>query len=266
MKLLLFLPFTLLTFLVIPHVFASSQQAYQDYLFQSDTYRQRYSEFTVAKNEYLKFKTLTSQTTALDKTNAMLAQRDLLLRAYLLLLNEKLNEDRGLSATDRSTYQTIINNEVTFLNGHSKLVESIGSLEDTTNVSGQLASHYNILQAAMRRTIGGISLGQLAVFAKQFDIALADASALINTNRGVFSPRKQATIDRWILQINNTRSLYQQKVDQMSQTNSQLKGSSLDEQIRNFDQIRKYIGEARQYLIDSSGYLNELVSALKYKD
>src|SRR3972149_4862635 len=95
MKVMRFLPIVFLI-LLVPHVFASSQQAYQDYLFQFDIYRQKYSEFTVSKNEYLKSKTLTSQTTALEKTIAMLSFRDLLLRAYLLLLNEKLNEDRGL--------------------------------------------------------------------------------------------------------------------------------------------------------------------------
>src|SRR3989344_5828917 len=78
-------------------VFATSQQAYQDYLYQFDLYRQRETDFRVAKTEYEKFRSLTSETTALEKTKLLLAQRDQLLRAYLLVLNEKLNEDKGLT-------------------------------------------------------------------------------------------------------------------------------------------------------------------------
>lgn len=265
MKVLRFLPIVFLI-LLVPHIFASSQQAYQDYLFQFDIYRQKYSEFTVAKNEYLKFKTLTSQTTALEKTIAMLSSRDLLLRAYLLLLNEKLNEDQGLLSIERATNQTLLNNEVVFLESHSRLVESIGSLEDASDTSRQLESHYNVLQASMRQTIGGISLGQLAVNAGVFDTALADARVLVDSSRGTFSPQKQATIDRWILQITNVRSLYQQKQEQIARLNSQFKGTSLDLQSSNLSTIKKNVAEARQYLIEGTGYLSELVEALRYAD
>jgi len=265
MKLLRFLPIVFL-FLFIPLALASSQQAYQDYLFQFDIYRQKYSEFAVAKNEYQKFGTLTSQTTALQKTIAMLAQRDLLLRAYLLLLNEKLVEDRGLLPTERQTYQTLLTNEIGFLESHSRLVESIGSLEDAVETSDDLQSHYNVLQASMRQTIGGISLGNLAVYARSFDTALADARSLVDSSRGTFSPQKQATIDRWLLQIVNIRSLYQQKQEQIARLNSQFKGSSLDQQNTNLNNVKKNVAEGRQYLIEATGYLGELVNALRYED
>lgn len=245
---------------------ASSQQAYQDYLFQFDLYRQKNNEFKVAKNEYEKFGSLTSQTAALEKTKLMLAQRDLLLRSYLLLLKEKLNEDRGLSTTEKQLYTRLIDNEIIFLVNHSRLVELIGSLEDANRTSKQLEDHYDILQASIRQTIGGISLGQLAIIAKSYDTALADARALMNTKRSIFSPQKQSTLDRWILQITNTRSLYQQKIDSITQENAQLIGFSIYEQDRTFRNIRKSIGEARQYLVEGSGFLGELVESLRYQD
>src|SRR3989344_935190 len=249
-----------------PHIFASSQQAYQDYLFQFDTYRQKYSEFTVAKNEYLKFKTLTSQTTALEKTIAMLSSRDLLLRSYLLLLNEKLNEDRGLVLTERQTYQTLINNEVIFLEDHSRLVGSIGSLDDADHASGQLASHYTVLGASVRQPLGGVTLGQLAVLAKEFDTTLASARALSDSNRGTFPPQKQATIDRWLLQIANIRSLYQQKIEQIVSTNNTFNGNTLDIQNRNLSDLKKNVSEARAYLLDGTRFLQELVESLRYNN
>ena len=264
MKLLKILSVLLLLF--VPQVLASWQQAYQDYLFQFDVYRQKYSEFTVAKNEFQKFGTLTSQSTALQKTIAMLAQRDLLVRAYLLLLNEKLAEGRGLLVTDRQTYQTLLTNEIGFLENHSRLVETIGSLEDAVETSQDLESHYTILQASIRQTIGGISLGNLAVYARQFDTALADARSLVDSSRGTFTPQKQATIDRWLVQIVNVRSLYQQKHEQIVRLNNQFKGSSLDQQNTNLGNVKKSVAQARQYLIEATGYLGELVNALRYED
>ena len=249
-----------------PRVQASSQQAYQDYLYQFDTYRQKYSEFTVAKNEYLKFKTLTSQTTALDKTKSMLSQRDLLLRSYLLLLNEKLNEDQGLGSTEKVTYQRLIQNEVKFLEDHSRLVSNIGSLEDSSMVSRELESHYAILGASMRQTITGVSLGKLAVISKRYDQALADATSLIAMYHGIFTPQKQSTINRWLLQITNTKSLYQQKIDTIVSKNTQLVGTSTDGQGQTFSQITKDVAEARQYLVEGSGYMRELMEALRYQD
>lgn len=267
MKVYYFLLGLILSILVfVPKIQADSERAYQDYLYQFDLYRQKNSEFTVAKNEYEKFKSLTSQTTALEKTTAMLSQRDLLLRAYLLLLNEKLNEDRGLQTTEKSTFQTLIGNEVTFLDGHSKLVQSIGSLEDADNVSRDLESHNAVLQASIRQTIIGISLGTLAVLSRQFDIVFADAKAIISSNRGTFTPQKQSTIDRWILQIQNVRSLYQQKIDTINSQNSQIKGTSIDSQDELFRTMKKDLAQARQYLSEGSSFIGELLAALRFQD
>src|SRR3972149_6420904 len=154
---------------------ATSSQAYQDYLYQFEVYRQKYSDFQVAKNEYEKFKSLASQTAALEKTKIMLSQRDQLLRAYLFLLNERLNEDQGLNVPEKQQYQTLIKNEVTFLDGHSALVPSIGYLPEAVKVSEELQSHYNVLSRSMRQTIVAISLGQLSVLSKQYDTALQKA-------------------------------------------------------------------------------------------
>lgn len=265
-RLLLVFVLLILFVLLVPFAQANSERAYQDYLYQFDVYRQKNSEFTVAKNEYEKFRSLTSQATALEKTTAMLSQRDLLIRAYLLLLNEKLNEEKGLNLTDKSTYQTLIGNEVIFLDGHSKLVQSIGTLEDANNVSRELESHNAVLQASIRQTITGISLGTLAILSRQFDTVFADTKAIISNNRGTFTPQKQATIERWILQIQNIRSLYQQKIESIHSRNSQLKGTNIDSQDELFRTMKNDLGQARQYLSEGSAFVGELISALRYQD
>lgn len=257
--------FVILVVFVFP-INASSERAYQDYLYQFDLYRQKYSDFTIAKNEYEKFGSLASQTTALANTSAMLAQRDQLLRAYLLLLNEKLNDDRGLIDTQKATYWALTGSEISFLDQHSTLVGSIGSLDDAAEVSKELESHYSILGTSIRQVITGVSLGQLAVLTRQYDTTLADAKALLNANRGTFSPQKQSTVDRWILQITNTRSLYQQKIDSITEKNAQLKGSSIETLDDLFGQLKREVGQAKQYLMEGNRFIGELIEALRYQN
>lgn len=251
-------------------VYASSEQAYKDYLYQFDIYRQKYNDFKVAQNEYFKFNTLTSQQTALNATKSMLAQRDILLKTYLLLLNEKLLESGGLTDSDRIYYQSLISNENTFLTNHAALIPSIASIGDTVTVSKQLEDHYNVLQASMLQIIAGISLGNMTGFAKDYDKNLADARALVSANRGIFSSEKQSLLDRWILQITNTRSLYQGKVDDIAGKIAQLRVSN--NSFSNIDptslyaEIKSELGEARQYLIDGTSYMNELVGEMRYQN
>ena len=254
--------------LVIPlasRILATSQQAHQDYLFQFDTFRQTYNEFKIAKNEYEKFKSLASESVALEKTKLMLSQRDQLLRAYLLLLNEKLNENTGLSSRERQLYQSLLQNEVGFLQNHSQLVSSIGSIADAQEVSEQLESHYDILQATVRQTIIALTLGNLTNLARSYDQISTSAQSLTNEYRGTFSPQKQATMDRWQLQIANKKSLYQQKVDTIASLNSQLEGDT-NELNRTFALLQQQAAEAKQYLAEGTSFLGELVTALKYQD
>ncbi len=245
-------------------IHASSQQAYEDYIYQFDQYRSKYAEFSVAKNEYLKFKTLTAQTTALDKTRSMLSQRDQLLRAYLLLLNEKLNEDQGMNSYEKTAYQKLISNEIKFLDGHSQLIGAIGSLEDADSVSRQLESHYGILQASIRQTITGISLGGLVILANQFDQTYQKARQFVDQNRPSYSLAKQQILDRWLLQVSDKRNLYQQKVNAINLANTQLKGGDITGLDKLFTNIQIQVREGKQYLSEGSSYLGELTQTLRF--
>jgi hypothetical protein len=248
------------------NVRADSEQAYADYLFNLDIYRKAYNEFKVAKNEYDKFKTLTSQTTALEKTIVMLDKRDRLLRAYLQFLLEKLNENPGLSDSEKSLYQKIITNENTFLDVHSNLIPSIGSISDALDVSQQLESHYLVLQTSIRQTILGLTLGQLQYLYRQYIAEIDDVTKLVDESRQVLSIGKQSVADRWIVSINSKRSLYEQKVNSISPKIASLKAQNIADLDRQMGLIQKDLGEAKTHLLDGSSYIKELMDILRYKD
>jgi len=265
MVIILFL-FTFLCIFPLSNVHASSQTAYQDYLFQYDGYRSALNEFKVTKSEYQKYKTLTSETTALEKSKKMLETRDTLLRAYLLFLNEKLNEATSLSASNKSLYQTLIKNEVTFLEGHTALIPAIGTITDAEEVSGKLTSHNSVLQSSMRQIIVAIQSAELIKANTTYGEILTSIQNLILKARETMSPEKIATMDRWFLQIQNKRSLYQQKMDSVQTKNTSLKASRVDEIEAAFGEIQKEMGSAKQYLSEGASYLKELTTSMKYID
>lgn len=245
---------------------ATSQKAYQDYLFQYDQYRLKLNNFKVARTEYLKFQTLLAETTALDTVKAMMIQRNSLLRSYLLLLTEKLNENQGITGTDKQLYQTLIQNENTFLVNHTQLVSSIGSISDATDVSKQLESHYLVLYAGIRQTLTSLSLGELMKINSEYKKNFDALQKLVEINKSSVTPEKQSTIDRWLLQINNKQNLYQQKVEQIMTGNSQLTGTTQQEIDELFATTQKNLGEAKQYLSEGTAFMQELVTLIRYKD
>ena len=253
-------------FLPINVVHATSQTAYKDYLYQFDQYRTKQNNFKVARTEYLKYKTLLSETTALDTAKSMLTQQDQLLRSYLLFLNEKLNENTGLSATDKNLYQTLIQNEVTFLQTHAALIPSIGSLADVTSVSKQLESHYLVLSASIRQTIIALGQGDLLKLNSEFTLTQTTLKSLAKTPNATFTSEKQNTIDRWLLQISNKQNLFQQKMDQITTANSQIKGANQQEMDTVFAGVQKNLGEAKQYLQEGNAYMKELMNLIRYQN
>src|SRR3989344_3161988 len=233
--------------LAIP-AFATYEEAYQSYLVQFDLYRKANSDFQVAKNEYLKFKTLTSQAAALEKTKSMMNLRDQLLRSYLLVLYEKVADpNSGLTAITREQYQNILGNEISYLETHAQTIASVASLEDAEAVSRELESRYVVQQTTVRQILIGLSLGQLAIVAKYYDALVVDAKALITNYGAPLSIQKQETINRWVLQIVNKRTFYQQKVDTITLQNITLDVNDLEDLDVQYNTMLRGLGEARQY-------------------
>jgi hypothetical protein len=255
-------------FIILPvfnPALADSSKSHQDYLYQLDQYRTKYNDFKIAKNEYDKFNTLTSQATALDKTKSMLIQRDILLRTYLLFLNDKINENAGLSAPDRTLYMTLINNEVTFLNTHSQLTQAIATINDSVGVSGQMTDHYMVLQSSVSQIVIGLEMGNLNILAAQYDNMTTQLTAFIQANRGQMDASKQTIIDRWMVSIKDKRELYQEKYDSVATANAKLHGDSLAGLTQQSAVLKNSVNEAREYLLEGSSYMGELLNVIKSK-
>lgn len=253
-------------FLILPTgiAYATSQTAYQDYVFQFDQYRQLFNNFRIALGQYHQFNSLESQQDAIDKAKLAIGQRDVVGRTYLLFLNEKLTENPGLITSETALNRTLITNEIGYLDGHSTLVQSISSMDDIEKSSQDFTKHYPLMLAGIRQTVIAIQLGYLNYFALQFEAAAKEAQSLIDTTRSKVKPAKQAALDRWLLEISNKRNLYQQKSNAIRTASFKLSGDDI-EQTRKFAAIQTDLATARQYIVEGAAFLNELGNALKYQ-
>lgn len=265
-RVIIFISLFLLCFTWGTPIHASSTTAYEDYLYQSDVYRTKQIEFRVARDEYLKYKTLISESNSLEKTKIMLSQRAVLLKSYLFLLNEKLNEDGGLRTSEKQLYQTLIKNETTFLDDHAELISEIGTIDDAINVGREFESHYKIMQASIRQTIVALSMGTMNIYALQFQNLYNKAQETAKKNRQAYIPQKQSIMDRWLIQISNKFSLYQQKMDGVAQSSAGFKTASLEQMDTMLVNAQKDMQDAQQYMVEGTAFMQELLNAMKYKN
>jgi len=256
-----------LTAIPIPIVVASSKQAYQDYLYQFDRYRQTYSDFQLARDTYLKYHSLTSQTAAVSATQTMMTQRNLLLRSYLLFLNEKLNENQGLGFATKQYYREKLQQEIAFLDAQNQQIAELTSIDEATNISKLLETHYVALHITIRQTIIALTMGKLLRLSMAFDQNLQTAQALVSDNTTVLSPEKVGIINRWLIQIQNTRSLYQQQLDEITtfSTTKFTTVRAMQDLEQKSEDIDKKFTEAQGLLAQMTSYLGEVVTALKYQ-
>jgi hypothetical protein len=245
-------------------VYASSQQAYKDYLYQYDVYRSLASDFQTARNEYIHFQTLSSQTTAFEKTKTYLVQRDNLMKSYLLLLSEKLDENTGVSSEDKGKYQQLMASESAFLVSHAQQIPGTSSLNEAIAQSPLFEDHYKTLQRNIRRVLITIALGQLTLLHDSVRSVTTASQSIFNANMGILTPQKQATITQWMIQIQNKENVYQQKYKVLADENAILDGFDVPDLDRNYNDILKGITDARQNLADTASYLKELKNALQF--
>lgn len=253
----------LLPFFFVPVVTASSQQAYQDYQYQFDLYRSRLSDYQIAIDQYNQFKSLAAQQDALDKVKLFIAQRDMVGKTYFLFLNEKLNENPGLTSADKAVYRAILTNQIAFLDQNAVQSPSIASLDDAKQISGKFETNYETMQSAYRQIISSIQLGYLNYFAARFESSAVHAQALINASRKNITPEKQTVLDRWLLALSNKRSLYQQKANAIRTLVAKITGD-VQQQDRLFNQVQNNIYAARQDIVEAVSYLKEIEIALTY--
>lgn len=253
MKRFLLLLVLLPLLLNVSFVHADFDSAYQSYLSQYDQYRLALSNYQTAKNRYLTYQTLTSQSEALDNTKTFLAARDQTLILYLQLLLEK-NPDES--------YLNLLNQEISFYKDHLNTIAAVGKLDDAVAVSTKAKEHFSQTEALSRQTIVNIILNKLKNISGNQNKIESGFEEKINfvKNQG----KETTTLERWTLSFKGKQLLVNQKMEEAQALSDKLEPKSSDQLSRDFSKIQTVIYDANQYLKEGTSFLVEIEKELKY--
>jgi hypothetical protein len=236
-------------------------RAYNDYLYNYNQYRAAHTEYAAAKQQYLAYKTLTSKTTALEKTKKMLETRDETTRTYLLALRLKLNETSGVSPYEQQIVKLRLNNEISWYESHRYTVTSAGTIPDLVDLSQEAQERYQETEVIAYQTLGTILAGKESFLRDQVQEqinTLEDKMAQIRQEGKIDTK----TLERWLLEAQNRLTLSKEKQFAAQSLLAQLKVREQNKG-RVYSEAQDNLTESHQYLKEANSYLLEIIRELK---
>lgn len=239
--------------LLTAYVLADFDQSYQEFLYQYDKYRTSFVNFQTAKNRYLAYKTLVSQTEALSSTKVFLDERDQVIIAYLhMLLEKNPPEDLNLRLQE----------EIVFYSDHKDKLFSIGSLEEAVIVSGGVKDRYPRTEVLARQIVIKILLSKVQAFENNLEKLEAGFEEKITSLK--LQDKDVTTLERWLVETEKKRLLAHKKLDEAQGMTNKLTPMSSKKTSDDFKKIHALIFEANQYLKEGVAFLEEIKEELKY--
>lgn len=262
--------FLLFSFFLLPQKSYSEEktfdanQAYQDFLYNYNLYRQSYSEYTIAKESYLKYQTLTSKNEALQKTSQMLKNQDEVVKTYLTALRLKLMEASGNAGYEQNTLYTKIDNEITWYKNHQENLNSAGTIEDLIALASKGGNEYEETEILIYQTLGAILNGKENVFYGKINQNIKTLKEKIGEIR-TKGDKNTSLSERWLLEAENRLTRSQEK--QLSAQNllTQIKTNDSNK-LKSYNEAQFTIQESHQYLKEANSYLKEVIKELKSAD
>lgn len=239
--------------LLVTFVRADFNSVYQDYLGNYDQYRARLTDFLVAKNRYLSYRTLVSQKEALVTGQALLTTRNQTVTGYLKILLEKNTGE---------SFRRLIDEELSFYAEKEDVFTAAGSLEDLKKISSTIENHYSQTELLARRVIASLILQRLRDLEKRLADLEKDFRAEVDSLRT--GGKDVTTVDRWLLSAYNKRLMAEDKIRQVEKLADSLTEIRVDQSTQKLKETQTVLFEANQYLKEALSYLKEIKEEIKY--
>ncbi len=245
-------------FSVYKPVLADYSQAYNNYQYQYNLYRQDYENFTIAKATYLTYQTLTTQNDLLEKMRTVLLSRNRVMISYLATLSQKAMIADGLAPNDLATTQRIIGEETTFLSSLQNQISAAATISDLNTINTTFADHYQQLDTEAKQIVGQILLGKTDYEDSKF--ADLTARSKLQVQRLSNLGEDTQSLSRGITAAESKAALYDDKrsaaVEVLYPKNN-----------FNFQKIdllagQKLILDGRQYLHEAGSFLLEILKQI----
>ena len=274
--------FTLTFVAVLTIYFLSSQviysqgptefdRLYQEYSIKVEEYRRAHDEYILARSQYLKFKTLTSQNTAKEKTAVFLEARDEVVISYIRALKERLKETQGVPDATRDGINVRLDSEISWFSDHKGRISGAGSLDDLVSDSDEAKKRYEQIEPLLYEALSIISSGKVNRFRERLDETFSSVSQKVTQIREEdreefkFDTRKLEIIDRWIFDTEGRIIRSQEKQVEADLLISKFpslkkKGAS------NYNEVLEVLAESQQYLKEATLFVKEIIREIKTED
>ena len=237
-------------------------QVETDYLFQYEEYRTAYNNFLVARDKYLKYKTLTARDEALEKTKKIILQRDEVLRTYFIALRTKITTATISPLTLKDETLKKIDEETKWLEQHKEKANNtpFANYQQLFSLSSELESKQLTIYKLIYQSLTLInleknqSLQQDTVFLWEALNDEVEASSGADL-QGKLVPWLTATKEKNRLAEQQT-NLSKDKLDELN------KIEKLEELVKIYNQIESFLDTGIKYLKESFSYQKEIFSLL----
>ena len=236
---------------------------YNEYKLSFEVYNSSHAEYILARENYLKFRTLTSQTNAQTATKKMLRDRDEVLIDYYEALRERINETKGISDDRKNELMQRLTDEKNWLSEHQTRVSQAGTLSELEDISDEARDRYVELEGFLYRSLYNISEGKINDFRSRLIVIFEDVKSKVEQIKGerreeyVFSDQKIETMERW---ISETEARIARSEEE------QVEAVTSSERITNSGTFRgsiKELEDVRKLLQDASIFVKEIIREIK---
>lgn len=243
---------------------ADYNQSLSNYNTVYEKYLQDNQDFQKAKSTYLTYKTLSSQTEALNTSKKLLETRDDLLISYFTLLQDKINQTDGIYPYEKTVKTDLINSRLFFFNDHRQTIQAVLSLDDVVLKSKEIDSLSSDLKTEGQKTFG------LIITAKVLDQLIQINSQIINLESLITKIKDNgkdvATLERWLLQIKNKVDITQQKISEAQNLFENLPVKDEIQRKGDFENAKSLTKNANQYLKEAVFNIGETIKEIKTGD
>lgn len=257
-----FLVFSFFSFSVSLAQNFTFDQAYKDYVYNYNLYRDSHLKYISSRGEYLSYKTLNAETKALEATREMLQKRAEALRTYLIALRLKLVETTGITNYQQNLIFVKLDSELGWLTAHKDSLSSPGSLADLVKVSGELEQKYPSLEVLIYQALGTILAG------KENSLRERISQQTKKTEEKLVQIKKEGEnvdkLERWLLETRRKITISEEKQGSAEAMIKKIKENDSDKR-RLFNEAQFAFEEANQYLKEAVSFLNEINQEIKYE-
>jgi len=227
-------------------------------------YRDALGEFKLAREEYLKWKTLSSRDDAVLKSHELLLAASEVLASYFSLLKSNVERQAGFNPAVKEQCLARLGADQAFLSEFKKEVAETDSLTRLEQKSEELANFYKSSQKDARLVVVSLRLAKLAAVTQEVENLSQEVKATVVANKDY--PQRERILGDWVFKISGKLDLSRKTQDELWEKLITFDRKAGNEQNSLLDEIAgEDFDSAQNLLAEVINHLLEIVRKPRYE-